>query len=210
MGVTDLQPTTISTGTTETLTGTGTVDETVSSAHFSATVKAAGVKLTSCEGDGTADITCKLPLGAGSIVVKKVNYPLAAGQVEIPVDVTTSSLIPPSLAKVDVHIAATEQNGEDVICLDVHTEKQALASSDRPDCSQATCQANCECSYVKCSDQVDACLAAPNCASSQDCAFACPCGDGSCFLKCAASSPSIKALPLAKCITSNCDNSVMV
>merc|ERR1711953_592765 len=125
--VTDLQPTTISTGTTETLTGTGTVDEDGTSAHFTAKVSAAGVQLTSCEGDGTADITCKLPLGAGSIVVKKVAYPLAAGQVEIPVDVTTSSLIPPSLAKVDVHIAATEQNGEDVICLDVHTEKQALA-----------------------------------------------------------------------------------
>jgi len=123
--VTDLQPTTISTGTTETLTGTGTVDETVSSAHFTATVKAAGVKLTSCEGDATADITCKLPLGAGSIVVKKVSYPIAAGKVAIPVDVTTSSLIPASLAKVDVEIRAQEQNGEDVICLDVHTAKQS-------------------------------------------------------------------------------------
>merc|ERR1711953_1553128 len=104
--VTDLQPTTISTGTTETLTGTGTVDETVSSAHFTATVKAAGVKLTSCEGDATSDITCKLPLGAGSIVVKKVSYPIAAGKVAIPVDVTTSSLIPASLAKVDVENCA--------------------------------------------------------------------------------------------------------
>merc|ERR1711907_750754 len=128
--VTDLQPTTIQTGTTETLTGTGTVDEDVTSAHFTAKVSAAGVQLTSCDGDGTSDITCKLPLGAGSIVVKKVNYPLAAGQVEIPVDVTTSSLIPPSLAKVDVHIAATEQNGEDVICLDVHVAKQGLIADE--------------------------------------------------------------------------------
>merc|ERR1712226_1067826 len=124
--VTDLQPTTITTGSTETLTGAGTVDEEVTSAHFTATVKAAGVKLTSCDGDATSDITCKLPLGAGSIVVKKVAYPLAAGTVKIPVDVTTSSLIPPSLAKVDVEIRATEQNGEDVICLNVHTAKQAI------------------------------------------------------------------------------------
>merc|ERR1711920_1020804 len=70
------------------------------------------------------DITCKLPLGAGSIVVKKVSYPIAAGKVAIPVDVTTSSLIPASLAKVDVEIRATEQNGQDVICLNVHTAKQ--------------------------------------------------------------------------------------
>merc|ERR1712176_1304001 len=83
--VTDLESTTIQTGTTETLVGTGTVDEDVTSAHFTAKVSAAGVQLTSCEGDGTSDIACKLPLGAGSIVVKKVNYPLAAGQVEIPV-----------------------------------------------------------------------------------------------------------------------------
>merc|ERR1712147_69246 len=122
--VTDLQPSSISTGATETVTGTGTVDEDVTSAHFTATVKAAGVKLTSCDGDATADITCKLPLGAGEIVVKKVDYPIAAGAVEIPVEVTTSSLIPASLAKVDVEIRATEQNGEDVICLNVHTSKQ--------------------------------------------------------------------------------------
>merc|ERR1712151_578451 len=108
-----------------TVTGTGTVDEDVTSAHFTATVKAKGVKLTSCEGDATEDITCKLPLGAGSIVVKKVPFPLPAGAVQIPVDVTTSSLIPASLAKVDVEIRAQEQNGEDVICLNVHTAKQS-------------------------------------------------------------------------------------
>merc|ERR1712048_687100 len=104
-------------------TGTGTVDEDVTSAHFSATVSAKGVKLTSCEGDATQDVVCKLPLGAGSITVKAVEYPLKAGTVNILTDVQTSSIIPPSLASVDVHIAAQEQNGEDVICLDVHTEK---------------------------------------------------------------------------------------
>jgi len=123
--VTSLEPSVIKTGTTVTLTGHGTVDEDVTSANFEATVSALGVKLTSCSGDATSDIVCKLPAGVGTITVKAVDYPLAAGGVDIPVDVKTSSLIPASLAKVDVHIAATEQNGEDVICLDVHTEKQA-------------------------------------------------------------------------------------
>jgi len=135
--VTDLQPTTITTGTTETLTGTGTVDEDVTSAHFSAKVSASGVQLTSCEGDATKDIDCKLPLGAGTITVKAVNYPLAKGTTSIAVDVKTSSLIPASLAKVDVAIRATEQSGEDVICLDVHTEKQL--SADEPCCT--SCEA---------------------------------------------------------------------
>jgi len=89
-------------------------------------------------------------------------------------------------------------------------KKQELKAADRPDCSAAACQANCECSYVKCSDEVDACLAVDACAASQDCAFACPCGDGACLLKCAAQSPSLKALTLAKCITANCDASVVV
>jgi cathepsin B len=122
--VTDVQPTTIHTGATETITGTGTVDEDVTSAKFTATVSALGAKLTDCSGDATSDIVCTLPMGVGKITVKAVPFPLKAGTVSIPVEVQTSSIIPPSLANVDVHIAATDQNGEDTICLDVHTAQQ--------------------------------------------------------------------------------------
>ena len=61
--VDDLQPRSIHTGATETLTGTGTADEVVTSAHFTATVSALGAKLTDCSGDGTTDIVCNLPMG---------------------------------------------------------------------------------------------------------------------------------------------------
>jgi cathepsin L len=67
-------------------------------------------------------------MGVGKITVKALSFPIAQGTVSIPVEVQTSSLIPASLANVDVHIEATEQNGESVICLDVHTAKQAMAS----------------------------------------------------------------------------------
>jgi len=60
-----------------------------------------------------------------------LSFPIAKGTVSIPVEVHTSSLIPASLANVDVHVAATDQNGEDVICLDVHTAKQMYASDDQ-------------------------------------------------------------------------------
>ena len=53
--------------------------------------------------------------------MKKVAFPLQPGSVSIPVDVSTSALIPASLAKVDVHITAEDQKGESVVCLDVHT-----------------------------------------------------------------------------------------
>jgi hypothetical protein len=205
--VTDLEPTTIQTGTTETLVGTGTVDEAVTSAHFTAKVSAAGVQLTSCEGDATADIPCKLPLGAGVITVKKVNYPIAAGTTNIAVDVQTSSVIPASLAKVDVAIRATEQNGEDVICLDVHTEKQLSSSADI-DCSTAACPSQCECSLTQCADSINSCLADATCAAAQGCASACACNDQQCSLNCASSSGSPLALPVATCINSNCASSL--
>ena len=116
------------TGTTQAMTGTGTVDEDVTSGHFTATVSALGTKITDCSGDGTSDIVCNLPMGVGKITVKALSFPLKAGSVSIPVEVQTSSLIPASLANVDIHIAATEQSGEDVICLDVHTAKQMEAT----------------------------------------------------------------------------------
>jgi len=119
--VTDLQPTSVAIGGAATVTGTGTIDEDVTKAKFTATVKAAGATLATCSGDGTADIECKLPLGAGSITVKALTFPIKQGAVTIPVTVKTSSHIPARLAKVDVHVTATDQNGEDTVCLDVST-----------------------------------------------------------------------------------------
>lgn len=153
--VTDLEPASLQTGTTATVTGHGTVDEDITSAHFTATVSARGVKLTECDGDGTTDIVCKLPLGAGAITVKAIQFPIVAGAVDIPVDVKTSALIPASLAKVDVHITATEQNGEDVICLDVHTSQKGLIA-DEVD------TLNDEGDSLAASSEADSCLARVN------------------------------------------------
>jgi len=198
----DLQPTTVETGTTTTLVGTGTVDEDVSSAQFTAVAKAFGVKFASCSGDGATDILCKFPAGAGLMSIKAFTFPIPAGQVTVPVEVTTSALLPASLANVDVHIAAVDQNGEGIICLDVNIKK-ALESTD-VDCSTATCPDQCQCGLDKCRDVINTCLADDACAASQDCAFGCACSDTACALKCAASSPSTKALPVATCLNSNC------
>merc|ERR1712187_51014 len=88
------------------------------------------------------------------------------------------------------------------------TKAPGVTSGADVDCSKAACQTDCECSLQQCASEIDACLAAPNCASSQDCALACPCADNACILKCAASTPSIKALPVAKCINSKCDSAL--
>merc|ERR1712113_360332 len=72
------------------------------------------------------------------------------------------------------------------------------------DCTKAVCQDQCSCSLDKCASEIDACLAVDNCAASQDCALSCPCSDNACMLKCAASNPSAKALPVATCVNSKC------
>jgi len=145
--VDDLSPTSITTGgSATTLTGTGISDEDVTSATFTAVVKASGVKVASCSGDATSDIVCKLPAGVGTITVKAVTFPLKAGRVNIPVDVKVSSLIPASLATTATHIEAVDQNGESVICLDVNTKKAAELEVEKscsgtadPDVSEARC-----------------------------------------------------------------------
>merc|ERR1719361_1230447 len=169
--ITDLQPTSIQTGGTTTLTGVGTVDEDVTSATFSAVIKALGVKVASCSGDATTDIVCKLPLGAGQITVKAVDFPLKAGEIPIPVDVKTIAVIPASLEKVDAHIEAVDQNGESVICMDVHTSKAKFTDVD---CSTAACPDQCQCGLDKCTDAINTCLADASCAQGQTCALACP------------------------------------
>merc|ERR1712241_481134 len=79
-----------------------------------------------------------------------------------------------------------------------------LGSTSDVDCTKATCQSQCECSLDKCASEIDTCMADAKCAASQNCAFACPCSDNACMLKCAAQNPSAKALPVATCVNSKC------
>merc|ERR1712203_94963 len=127
--VADLQPTTIPTGTTTTLKGSGDLDEVVNGATFTQVIKAAGVKVASCSGDASQDVECKLPLGVGSITLKAQAFPLQPGQVTIPVDVKVSSIVPASLAKTDSHIEAVSDTGDKLFCMEVTTSKQEFASS---------------------------------------------------------------------------------
>jgi hypothetical protein len=119
--VTDLQPSFIHSGAPAVVTGTGTLDEDVTSAHITVYVSALGTKITECSGDGTKDIVCQFHMGVGNMTVKAVSFPIAKGNVSIPVEVWLPYEIPSSLSVVTTHVAAEDQNGESVICLDVHT-----------------------------------------------------------------------------------------
>merc|ERR1712048_787711 len=84
-------------------------------------------------------------------------------------------------------------------CINSNCASASLKTTADVDCTKAACPDQCACSLDKCADVINACLSDSSCAQGQDCAMACACSDTACELKCAASSPSIKALPVAKC-----------
>merc|ERR1712137_79324 len=92
---------------------------------FDTTIKASGVQVASCNGDASKDVVCKLPLGVGSITLKAITFPLKAGTVKFNTEAQLSSLVPASLASTDIHIEGTADNGDKIVCLDLHTQKQA-------------------------------------------------------------------------------------
>jgi len=90
-----------------------------------------------------------------------LSFPIPKGTVSIPVEVKTTALIPASLAHVDVHIAADEQNGESVICLDVHTTKAVSEETGNCCWGGSSCETaqnchadeHCSASYDQCTGE---------------------------------------------------------
>jgi len=72
------------------------------------------------------------------------------------------------------------------------------------DCQKSACPEMCMCSSEACSDSIGTCLDDGDCASVQDCAMTCGCGDDACLLQCAAKTTSPFAVPVAECIKSKC------
>jgi len=176
--ITDISPVKLALPGSTTITGTGLVDQDTNAGQFKFDAKLAGVSVLKDGGSLCEDKEITMPLNAGSIKFYSVNCPVAAGEISVKLDVNladASSSVSNDLLTID--LSALSDTGDKLMCASLSVDTPGLKTADRPDCSQAACEANCECSYQKCSDQVDACLAAPNCASSQDCAFACPCGD---------------------------------
>ncbi len=66
---------------------------------------------------------CQLPLDVGSITVKAMRPPLAAGPIIASTGVKMSSLIPVSLAKANRYITSVSDTGAKLFCMDVLTEK---------------------------------------------------------------------------------------
>jgi C1A family cysteine protease len=127
--VDSLSPTQVPQGTKTRVVGKGTVSETVTAGTFTATVKALGVTLKTCNGDFCASSTCDLPQGTGSITLGGLSCPQAAGDVSINFDVTVAASIPSSLAVLELGLTATGSNGDKLMCAKINTSPALGAQS---------------------------------------------------------------------------------
>merc|ERR1711862_801315 len=123
--ITDLQPTEITIGEDGTLTGTGTIDEELTDGAFTIKLTASlGISET-YTGKACEAKTFDLPLGIGSVSWLGLACPVAAGSITHNIGFETKSIIPSSLAKVDIAASATDQNGADALCVNAHLQKQS-------------------------------------------------------------------------------------
>jgi hypothetical protein len=70
-----------------------------------------------------------LPLGLGTLSWDGINCPLAAADsVKIGFHTKLASSLPAALATSDIHLGANDQDGESVLCVDLHLAKQKTLS----------------------------------------------------------------------------------
>jgi cathepsin F len=125
-----MSPTSFPTGKEVTITGVGTIDEDITAVSMTATVSALGTQLCKVTGDGKSDLSCALPLGAATITIPALPFPLAKGTLSLPVKVTSAAAVPPSLAALDINLKGNDQNGASAICLDAHTTASVSSGDD--------------------------------------------------------------------------------
>merc|ERR1711887_437935 len=116
--ITGFTPSSITTGQTATMTGTGTLDEDVSGANFDLEMNTLAGKV-SCKGDASQSKTCHLPLGVGSLTFNAMSFPIKKGSTSVSVDLSLSALLPGALAHTETKVTATATGGDKLFCMDI-------------------------------------------------------------------------------------------
>merc|ERR1711907_523250 len=123
---TDVPPTTLELGAETAITGTGDLDKDVSGGTYDMELKAGGGLIDShFTGNNCEAKSFDLPLGLGTLAWDGISCPLAAADsVSIGFHTKLASSLPPSLATSDIHLGANDQDGESVLCVNLHLAKQ--------------------------------------------------------------------------------------
>merc|ERR1712226_884713 len=116
--ITAFSPSSITTGQTATMTGTGNLDEDVSGASFDLEMNTLAGKV-SCKGDASQSKTCHLPLGVGSLTFNAMSFPIKKGSTSVSVDLALSAVLPGALAHTETKVTATATGGDQLFCMDI-------------------------------------------------------------------------------------------
>merc|ERR1712031_72978 len=116
--ITAFSPSSITTGQTATMTGTGNLDEDVSGATFDLEMTTMAGKV-SCKGDASQSKTCSLPLGVGSLTFNAMAFPIKKGTTSVSVDLSLAAMLPGALAHTETKVIATGMGGEQLFCMDI-------------------------------------------------------------------------------------------
>merc|ERR1712137_1480029 len=119
--ITDFTPSSLTLGQKTTMTGTGQLDEAVTSATFDLLMHGAIGQLLKCDGDASQSKTCQLPLGVGSLTFDAMKFPLAAGRVPVNVGIELSATLPSSLAMTKTTCKASSSSGDDLFCIEIRS-----------------------------------------------------------------------------------------
>merc|ERR1712190_287060 len=119
--ISDFSPSSLTLGKKTTMTGTGQLDEAVKGATFDLVMNGAIGQLLKCDGDASQSKTCQLPLGVGSLTFDAMNFPLAAGNVPVNVDIALSATLPSSLTVTKTTCKATSNSGDDLFCIEINS-----------------------------------------------------------------------------------------
>jgi len=130
--ISDLQPLSITSGVENSLTGSGSLDKSITGGAFDMHVTAGGGLINKhYTGDVCESKTFSLPLGLGTMSWGGLACPQATGDVAVVLKVKLSSNLPASLATSDVALTATDQDSESAICANVHIAKQMEFSAKK-------------------------------------------------------------------------------
>jgi hypothetical protein len=115
-----VEPGFLTLGAKTTVVGSGSVDESVTAASASVTVRAGFFHKTVKFDDACAARTISTPLG--SLTFQGITCPLAAGPLSVNTDIELSGAIPSFLARASINLKVTAANGDELVCMDVQTE----------------------------------------------------------------------------------------
>ena len=115
--VADLQPTSIGLG-NNALKGTGTVDKDIEGGSFNFVTKSGPIPVLKGTGDLCQDTTIDMPGGIGTVVFHSIGCPVAAGDLEVDLDVNLLSAEDINNL-LNIHITAETTEGDKLLCLDI-------------------------------------------------------------------------------------------